>query len=240
MPYAVDLISAKELLVILPVRSRPVNLHRFLTSFTETYTPELTTLMIVFGDDYLTDYIGMPLHPGIGTVMDHDPPTSVKINWLAQSAGLQDKFRAMMFVGDDNLPLTPAWDRKLLDVLDRDLGGEGYVYPVSTRRPEWPELCLVSTRIIRALGWLALPALRHTYIDAVWQDLGTASGRMVRADRVVIQHRHYRDGMGAEFDETYERGESWAERDGAAYLHWKRNGGFAADLAKLALLDEQP
>lgn len=102
---------------------------------------------------------------------------------------------------DDLLFRTPGWDDRVRETL----ATPGIAYGDDLLQGEWhPTAIFMSTAIIRALGWIALPTLRHQWADDVWKALGNAAGCLRFMPDVVIEHIHPANGK-APMDEGYER-----------------------------------
>jgi hypothetical protein len=110
---------------------------------------------------------------------------------------------------DDLLFRTQGWDERVRETL----ATPGIAYGDDKLQGEWhPTAIFMSTVILKALGWLALPTLRHQWADDVWKALGTAAGCLRYMPDVVIEHIHPAAGK-AEMDPGYER--VFGENDGA-------------------------
>jgi hypothetical protein len=137
-------------------------------------------------------------------------------------------YEALMSIGDDHVPETEGFDLKLLDACGEGgfaYGDDGITHPPG---PEWPErhnlptAWMVTTNIVRALGWMCLPGLKHMFCDAVVRDLAEAAGCRHFLPDVKVTHHHHITGRTAR-DQTYIDGEaSWAA-DEAAYRAWRRD-----------------
>ena len=145
-------------------------------------------------------------------------PTAAKVN--AAAADHLD-YRALMFMGDDNVCVTPGWDDILLTALD-GMGGTGICYPNDlSEHTDLPCSALLSSDIIAALGWMCLPQVAHFFVDNAWRDLGEGAGRLARCDTAVIEHLHPIWGK-APSDELYEDAmRRYWRHDKAAYAAWK-------------------
>jgi hypothetical protein len=176
------------------------------------------------------------MSPGAHLMFLHgEEPTAVKMNRAAPVVAKH--FDYIGFLGDDALPVTPDWDEMLIDAIT-GMGGTGLACPRSDTRPGHPEHYIVSSDMVRALGWMFLPSLKHYYTDDVWRDLATGLGRLAYVEAAYVDHRHFT--RGAPKDEVYQRSEAWGPQDRLAYLAW-RVDGFYADLAKLeAVRDAHP
>ena len=74
--------------------------------------------------------------------------------------------------------------------------GPAIAYPWDGMREDIPEAPVVSSQIVRALGWLINPAVSHYYGDNTLADLGRGAGclRFLRA--VAVDHAHPGRGAG--------------------------------------------
>jgi hypothetical protein len=135
--------------------------------------------------------------------------------------------RALASIGDDMLPITGGWDEQLLAALPP---GGGMSWPDVQRGPEHgrdpsvPEAIVISTPIVAALGWMALPGCHHWYIDNAWRDLGRAAGCIVHCPDVVVRHLHPNVPGGDKPDRTYHDAAQRFDSDANAYRRWRLRG----------------
>jgi hypothetical protein len=80
---------------------------------------------------------------------------------------------AVGFLGDDHRPRTVGWD------------------------------VVITTDIIRTLGWMVPPGMIHLYLDDFWRRLGSDLDRLVYLPDVVIEHMHPHAGKGV-WDDRYQ------------------------------------
>jgi len=110
---------------------------------------------------------------------------------------------AIGFFGDDHRPRTRGWDAAYLTAL-REIGA-GIVYGDDLLQHAFvPTQCAMSADIIRRLGWMAHPTLRHMYVDTLWRDMSAPVGKLRYLPDVVIEHLHYWNNK-APMDEGYAR-----------------------------------
>lgn len=210
-------------LIVIPSRRRPARLAALLGDL--RLSPSSDVIVALDADDYQS-YDVAAIEERARLVIGPDMPTSAKVNSVVMRyAG---DYEAVMVLGDDNRPQVQGWDAELGALLDTP----GMAYPQVEGRPGFPELIMVSTEIVFALGWLAHPAVRHFYSDNILEELGREAGCLRYAAEVVIAHDHPRHS-GGPGDEVYDRAASWAEQDGAAYLQWAHSPAKAADLQRV-------
>lgn len=128
------------------------------------------------------------------------------------------------FIGDDHRFRTDGWDEAIV-AANAAMGG-GIVYGNDLLRgEELPSQVFIDARIVRALGWMALPGAHHLFLDDAWRELGNRMGRLAYLPDVHIEHMHPTAGK-AEWDANYHRVNA-----GAMYAHdaeffhaWMRDG----------------
>lgn len=215
---------------IVPTRGRPGALSQLLDSFMGTAV--CTDLIVCLDDDdpALEQYkvILAARRFARHRVCWHTGPRDSLAGWTNRVAEVHGGgYEALITLGDDHRPVTPAWDRKWLDAA-RAMGG-GWAYgddgvehqetPPGWVTSQLPSAFLVTTRIAAALGWVMLPGCQHMFVDAAVRDLGLAAGRLAWLGEVSVRHDHYTTGR-SRHDATYEHGQaSWAA-DEAAYRTW--------------------
>lgn len=218
-----------DLVVIVPSRGRPEAAETLVRVFADTCTADTMLVFALDGDDPTLDrYPAVPQVVGESTCM-------VEALNLAALAVLPSAGRGIGFMGDDHCPRTYGWDAAYLQAL-KDLG-TGIVYGDDLLQgPRLPTQCAMTSDIVRALGYMAPPVLKHLYVDNYWLDLGSALGRLRYLPDVMVEHRHPVAGKAA-WDAGYARVNDAAvyQADGAAYEAFKADpAGLAADVAKVA------
>jgi hypothetical protein len=209
-----------DLAILVPSRGRPGNVARLIAACERTCEAD-TVLHFGFDNDD-------PELPGNILAADgqnftvHDRQgLTAWTNELASYYTATIPYLASL--GDDMVPVTPGWDRLLIEAQQK-LGG-GFTYPDDKRRNDIPEAVVIDTRIVRALGWMCQPALSHWFIDSVWRDLGVQTGRLTYCSHVVVEHRHPNvKGSGTLPDSTYSDAAAGFSVDMAAYQKWRLKG----------------
>jgi hypothetical protein len=138
--------------------------------------------------------------------------------WTNALSALHEDATWQASIGDDMVPVTDGWDERLCQAA----GPAGMAYPNDLRRTDIPEAIVMSTGLVRALGWLCEPSLSHWFVDSVWRDLGHAAGCLRFLPDVVVDHRHPNvPGSGARNDRTYSDAARGFGADMAAYQKWR-------------------
>lgn len=202
-----------DLVVIVPSRGRPEAAGELAQAFVETCTADTWLMFAVDGDD--------PTRAEYEALRDREQAAGRSIavttvtggrsmvdtlngaaKWLADAAHPGVPF-AVGFQGDDHRPRTKGWDAAYLAAL-RDLG-TGIVYGNDLLQGEnLPTQCAMTADIVRALGYMAPPGLRHMYVDNFWATLGTEAACLRYLPDVVVEHLHPAAGK-AEWDAGYRR-----------------------------------
>lgn len=213
------------MLVLVPSRERPHNVERLAAAASHTMSGA-GELLFIFDDDdpRLDDSISAASMHGFRYEVQERLITVPKIN-RAASRHLDE--RIIMFVGDDHVPLTMDWDKSITGAID-DLGGTGYAYPWALGRADVPEVCAISSNIVRALGWFGLPAISHYYVDNVWADIGNGARCITFLSDVILEHMHFARGRGPR-DHISLLAIEHTAADHQAYMTW-RDRQMAADV----------
>lgn len=195
------------LTVIVPSRGRPEAALRLVNAVADTR--QIHNTRLVFAVDHSDDMA--PMYKEVAaTRPDVAHVEMVQGGWMV--AALNEAalrivssrlVEAVGFFGDDHLPRTHGWDAAYLTALRKM--GAGIVYGDDLLQHEFvPTQCAMSADIIRRLGWMAHPSLRHMYVDTLWRDMARPVGKLQYLPDVVIEHLHYLNNKAA-MDPGYER-----------------------------------
>lgn len=167
-----------DLTIICSSRNRPQAAKYLFDSFMDTRETERVHLRFAM-DDNDESY-------------KHYPPGTRRYpsRSLTQAINLAAQDVKTTYIGslcDEQRFLTPGWDTIVLDTLD-EMGG-GVVYPNDLINPgSMPACVFMSTAIVMAVGYFALPGLRYNYFDNVHKDFGEQLGRIKYLPEVYVQH----------------------------------------------------
>lgn len=221
-----------DLLIAVPSRNRPQNIARLLDAVHETAKMKTHVHVGVDDDD--------PELERYKYVMNHAAKSGDKLS-VGPRLGLTDwtnkiavpaaeEYPYLASFGDDMIPKTPGWDKALIKGIER-MGGTGIVYPWDGTREDIPEACLISSDIVRELGWFAHPDLAHWYIDNVWADLGRGADCIKHLRAISVEHAWKADQT------SKDSGKKLAE-DRDAYYLWRKTN-MADDIKTIIQLREQ-
>lgn len=227
-----------DLAIIVPTRDRPERFGELLAAIDRTAVGDVEVWTGVDDDDDWLSYsiVSQVTRSVVRTrnVLGPRKSLSAWTNYLAEMAlEAPDPPRYLASLGDDHRPRTPAWDRSLIEAIE-GRGGSGFAYGNDLFQGEGLATAwVVSADIVRAVGWMMLPACRHMYVDRAAMDLGRALDAITYCPGVVIEHEHPFVGKAA-WDASY-RESNAADRyaeDEAAYTAWKTSG-LAADVGRV-------
>jgi hypothetical protein len=212
-----------DLAVLVPSRGRPEKVARLIEACKKTCRADTELFFgFDFDDPQLQDSI--MASDGARVMTGTRLGLAGWTNRLSQIYECNTPYLAS--VGDDMVPVTDGWDERLIAAC----GTTGMAYPNDGRRTDIPELIVMSSDIVRALGWMCLPTLEHWYVDNVWSDLGRGAGCLSFLADVVVEHRHPNVVGGDRPDATYNDAAGQYAADLAAYQRW-RLAGMRQDIA---------
>lgn len=230
-----------DLLVITPSRGRPWHLQRLVTALRDTCTLDTALTVAVDDDDpRLADYKDL----GLDDLRIGPRGTLTELtNQIAVERA--DSVRFLASLGDDHVPRTRGWDEELCGEIDK-MGGTGFAWADGSR---WviPEAIVMSSTVVTALGWMALPRCGHYKIDDAWLQLAVATRLGRYRHDLLVEHMQFGipydpldpgSGMKALRDQTYADAlqPEKMNADVTGYLQWLADlgdGGLLADAAKI-------
>jgi hypothetical protein len=210
-----------DMVMLVPSRSRPANVARLAQAMADTCTAGTQLLVLVDQDDPTLAEYG-----ALGVDLFVAPPgdlrgMTIPLNRAAILAARE--YDLVGFLGDDVLPRTVGWDQRFIDELTKL--ETGIVWGDDLLQHDiWPTHVSMTADIIRALGWMAMPALTHLFVDVVWMRLGEKLDRIRYLPDVILEHMHPAAAK-ATMDDLYTEINSptTITHDGAAYEHWLAN-----------------
>jgi hypothetical protein len=186
-------------LVILPTRSRPDNAERCINALKEHSV--MSDFVIAIDDDQSDLY---PRLDGVTYEVNPRLRMNGTLNLVANKYA--DKYETIFFLGDDHLVQTPSWDEYLTKAIRHK--GYGLAYGNDLlQKHQLATAVMMSTNIIKAVGYMAPPKLVHLYMDNYWMILGQRLGTLWYFDNVIIEHLHPVAGK-VEWDEQYREANS--------------------------------
>lgn len=200
-----------SLLMIVPSRGRPSSMSSLLTLCASTAARSDTTILccVDADDPELPRYRRIP---GISLRVGTPQRIGPTINEAA--AERVDFYTHIGFMGDDHRPRTQGWDEALCT--------EGVAYGNDLIHGEMlPTAFVMSSLIIKDLGYVVPPGIWHLFFDNSAKDIGERYGLTYRSD-VIMEHMHPLVGK-AETDAGYEFNNSGETQthDRRVYEAWR-------------------
>ena len=226
-----------DLAILVPSRGRPVRFRALLDAVAARSSTHPVVYLATDDDDpELEGYLSVIQNHAQAVLHVTGPRRSLSAwtNMLAELA-LQGEHAPLYLasLGDDHRPRTPQWDNDLMHAIER-MEGPGIAYGNDLLQGrKMPTAWVVSSGVVRALGWMMLPACEHMYVDNVTRDLGQAAGRLDYLPGVIVEHEHPLAGK-VDWDQSYRESNhrTQYDHDEAAYKAW-RTGQMAADALTL-------
>ena len=203
-------------LIIIPSRNRVANVERVVAAIKDTAI--MSHIMIGLDDDNESIYPRLD-----GVIYEVNPRLRMNGTLNLLSTKYAHQYQTITFMGDDHLPRTKAWDAILYKAIEER--GLGFSYGNDLLQGEnLPTAVMMSTNIIKVLGFMAPPQLIHMFMDNFWKDAGNRLGALFYFKDVIIEHMHAYAGK-AELDEMYlsVNNEEVAGADGIAYGQYVQN-----------------
>ncbi len=183
----------KDVLVIVPTRGRPDSSVEFHKEFLAKSM--ISDLMFAIDEDDADSY------PRIdGVLYEINPRMGMNgtLNYVATKYA--DKYKYIAFMGDDHRVRTFGWDL----VMAERIGSLGVAYGNDLIQGQaLPTAVLMSSNIIKAIGYMAPPKQKHMYLDNFWLDLGTKLNAIHYLEDVIIEHLHFSVGK-SDMDSSYQ------------------------------------
>lgn len=169
-------------LVILPTRSRPDNAERCIDALKRHSVQSDFCIAI---DDDQAD-----LYPRLdGVIYEVNPRLRMNgtLNLVANK--YVDDYETIFFLGDDHLVKTDNWDEYLAGAIERV--GYGLAYGNDLLQGvNLATAVMMSTNIIKPVGYMAPPKLVHLFMDNYWMTLGKRLKSLWYFPDVIIEHLH--------------------------------------------------
>jgi hypothetical protein len=189
-----------RMLTIVPTRGRNANAIRLFEAINAT--ANFTEVVFAIDADDVKTYQGL-MHETAGlnnvkvVIADRMGMNGTLNHW---ALWFSPDYDYICFMGDDHLPRTGGWDTKLAEAIGTE---PGIAYGNDLLQGEnLPTAVVMSSKIIRATGFMSPPALKHLFLDNYWLAMGNALENVNYLPDVIIEHLHYTNGKAA-LDDRY-------------------------------------
>lgn len=217
--------TTKDILWLIPSRRRPQALERCFKAYKDTNTTS-NGLVIVDRKDFFDnqkEYEKLELLPNWNLHISVGETLGDKIREVFGQ--YINKFEAIGFMGDDNIPVTYEWDVKIVESLSKYLivstDDEWYAKADKFRDRKMNGGPLWRTDLLKEIGYLFPPRLQHCFIDDLWENLGKKTKCWHTRMDVLVRHDHVIK-LNVEPDSTYKKQLEFKLSDEAIYKEWIR------------------
>jgi len=190
----------KNNLVLVPTRGRPKNAVEVLQAHKQ-FSCRSDLLFVVDKDD--GELVNYRTAVGVEYILEIENTTrgmAYPVNVAAKKYAHEYDF--FTFIGDDHRFRTADWDVSLTRAIGQSAG---VAYGNDLLQGErLPTAVMLSASIVKALGGMVPPKLKHLYLDNFWKKLGEDLGQLHYLPAVIIEHCHPVAGK-AEWDEGYKQ-----------------------------------
>ena len=222
----------KPMITLVPTRGRPMNAAQLLSAHEELSTASDLLFVIDANDPEHDQY-----HFEVGaercmTIENTSRGMAYPINKAANAIVKQDKYDFFAFLGDDHRPRTAGWDQILIQAMQKR---PSMAYGNDLLQGQrLPTMITMTSDIVKALGGMVPPKMKHLYLDNFWKKLGEDLGSLTYIDAVVVEHMHPVAGK-AEWDEGYKEvnAQEVYSFDALAYQNYIQSEAYEALKKKL-------
>lgn len=173
----------KTNLVILPSRSRPEKVDTAVKALLQH--SRISDIIIAIDDDQRELY---PPIEGVRFEVNERLRMNGTLNRVAFRHA--EQYQTIYFLGDDHVVRTLGWDELLFSSIKKR--GYGLAYgDDKLQGKNLPTAVMMSSNIIRILGFMAPPELIHLYMDNFWLELGKRLDCIDYVPEAIIEHMHF-------------------------------------------------
>ena len=221
-----------KMIILVPTRGRPMNATQLLSAHEELSAASDLLFIIDANDPEHDQY-----HFEVGqercmTIDNNSRGMAYPINKAANAIAKQDKYDFFAFLGDDHRPRTAEWDLQLMAAMQRRPSMAYGNDLLQGKR--LPTMITMTSDIVKALGGMVPPNMKHLYLDNFWKKLGEDLGSLTYLDDVIVEHMHPVAGK-AEWDEGYKEvnAQEVYSFDALAYQNYIQSEAYEALKKKL-------
>lgn len=181
-----------KIAIILPVRNnksyRADRLKICLESWKDK-TEGLSDMHIIIDEDEVDDFKYLFENKEYNVYV---APTQItlmqKINMFA--VDIADSYRFMAFVGDDIIFKTP-WESEFISYLSSVPAGLAYCNTNDAQRGRLATHPVITTNMIKAVGFYGCPAVHHNFFDNFWMQVCLDLGYIGYNDAIIWDHSRF-------------------------------------------------
>lgn len=198
---------------ILPSLGRPERAQEV----AEAIPDDPITLRLHLGDPKLEGYVKVKWPKAWTIQISKQLSLAETLNWALENYPDEESYG---FLADDTIPEPEDWR----DALEYNAGYWNVAFPDDGIHRH--KLCThhcIGGRLMRQVGFWALPGLKHNFLDNVWYLIGKNLGCLRYTPYVKFNHRHMIRDASLK-DSTYRIGMNYYKHDEAVFREWIRSG----------------
>lgn len=221
-----------KMIILVPTRGRPMNAAQLLSAHEELSAASDLLFIIDANDPEHDQYHFEVSQERCMTIENQTRGMAYPINKAANAIAKQDKYDFFAFLGDDHRPRTAEWDLQLMAAMQRRPSMAYGNDLLQGKR--LPTMITMTSDIVKALGGMVPPNMKHLYLDNFWKKLGEDLGALTYLDDVIVEHMHPVAGK-AEWDEGYKEvnAQEVYSFDALAYQNYIQSEAYEALKKKL-------
>lgn len=198
--------SAQDSAIIIPTRSRSASIPEILTDLEQAKTTSPVYFCCDISDPQLLKYFFYikfqnKTRAKILVYKKIKKKTGVVGPLNYAGTKLMKKFRYIIFLGDDNRPVTTAWDTKMVTALKSANKYIGYPNDL-LRKEELPTSVVLNSKFVHIVGGFGPSYFTHLYVDDFWKHVGIASNSITYFPDIIVRHNHPATGL-VDWDKQY-------------------------------------
>jgi len=209
----------KKGLWLLPSKNRPDSLKRFFEAYKATKSTTQVCVIVNY-DDMNHSAVGVDIPEGCSVrSMRGVDCVADAINNASLFILKDTEIEWIGLICDDHVPESESWDVKLIERLN------GYNFISSNDGWQAPKrmhgAVAFSADLVRAVGWLYPPGIKHSFQDDAWEYIAARTGIWQTDMGVMVRHMHVstaqrRDDVSDVIKERF-------SHDEKVYRTWKRD-----------------
>lgn len=218
---------SKRMVIIVPTRSaggiRVLTLDRLIESWEKT---RVSSDMIVGIDDDEWEIYPKKEHPNLYYRSYSRTGYCDKLNSMCRSIAADDyntsdRYDIIGHLSDDHVFTNDMWDELIPDWIEHR--GMGVCYGNDLLQGEnLPTAPFISWNIIKALGFMCPPGLKHMFVDNFWKDLGIRLDCLKYFPEIITEHMHWSNGKTIQ-DAQYKEVNDLMQSDWKAFDEYRAN-----------------
>lgn len=201
---------------ILPSRSRPDSMKRFVDCWTTTKASSPVYVRLDECDPFIKEYKKISYPKEFNVVIDKRSRLANSMNEMLRNFPTEPWYGLL---ADDLIPKTEHWDTKLIEA-----AGSKFIAQCNDLTEKPLNCChpCVGGDLVRFVGWFGLPACQHYGVEEPWKKLALSKNLNILKylPDVIVEHAHYRFNK-SEFDQTYSELKNIKNDDRISFEKWK-------------------